>query len=62
MSDAIYWPPVIIGPCRLCGWRTLTTQGLCLDCETIREESRRNRAFCALLHRDAPGRTVEVVR
>ncbi len=42
---------VIIGPCRVCGWKALTQGGLCVDCRELREWSRVNRAFCRLIHR-----------
>lgn len=52
--------PVVIGSCTMCGWDdTYTTGGLCMDCASIREWSRGNRAFCQLIHGEWPGRVVE---
>jgi hypothetical protein len=45
------WEPIVIGSCRVCGWKALTQAGLCVDCREIREWSRVNRAFCQLVHR-----------
>jgi hypothetical protein len=45
------WEPIVIGACRVCGWKALTQGGLCVDCREIREWSRVNRAFCQLVHR-----------
>ncbi len=41
---------VLVGACRVCGWKALTAGGLCADCREIREWSRVNRAFCRLVH------------
>jgi len=46
------WEPIVIGACRICGWKALTQGGLCVDCREIREWSRVNRAFCQLVHRE----------
>jgi hypothetical protein len=46
------WEPIVIGACRICGWKALTQGGLCVDCREVREWSRVNRAFCRLVHRD----------
>lgn len=55
--------PVVIGSCTMCGWDdTYTTGGLCMDCASIREWSRGNRAFCQLIHGEWPGRVVEDIR
>jgi hypothetical protein len=45
------WEPIVIGGCRVCGWKALTQGGLCVDCREVREWSRINRAFCRLVHR-----------
>ena len=45
------WEPIVIGACRVCGWKALTQGGLCVDCREVREWSRVNRAFCRLVHR-----------
>jgi hypothetical protein len=45
------WEPIVIGACRICGWKALTQGGLCVDCREVREWSRVNRAFCRLVHR-----------
>ena len=50
------WVPVLIGPCRVCGWKSLITGGLCVDCREAQEWCRANRAFCALVHRQSPAR------
>lgn len=47
---------VLIAPCIICGWKSLTQGRLCLDCREIRQWSTSNRAFCTLLHRDSPYR------
>jgi hypothetical protein len=44
--------PIVIGACRVCGWKALTQGSLCVDCREVREWSRVNRAFCRLVHRD----------
>ena len=46
------WEPIVIGACRVCGWKALTQGGLCVDCREVREWSRVNRAFCRLVHRE----------
>ena len=45
------WEPIVIGACRVCGWKALTQGGLCVDCREVREWSRVNREFCRLIHR-----------
>lgn len=45
------WEPIIIGACRVCGWKALTQGGLCAGCREVREWSRINREFCHLIHR-----------
>ncbi|HEV8307444.1 MAG TPA: hypothetical protein VGW35_07225 [Methylomirabilota bacterium] len=45
------WEPIVIGACRVCGWKALTQGGLCVDCREVREWSRINRAFCRFVHR-----------
>ncbi len=45
------WESILIGACRVCGWKALTQGGLCVDCREVREWSRVNRAFCRLFHR-----------
>ena len=51
MSMQQEWEPIVIGACRVCGWKALTQGGLCVDCREVREWSRVNRAFCRLVHR-----------
>jgi hypothetical protein len=39
----------LILACAICGYKTLTQEGLCVDCREIREWSRVNRLFNRLL-------------
>lgn len=38
-------------PCRICGWKMSTVDGLCLECIEVRQWSRVNRSFCAFIHK-----------
>jgi len=46
-------PPSLEAPCRVCGWLAQGAR-LCLGCQEIHDWARINRAFCDVVHRQAP--------
>lgn len=60
LADPLYPDDWIIGACRVCGWKALLRAGLCPSCRDIQIDSEIARRFCALVHRDAVGRSADV--